>query len=125
MHSLYHILYDKKKHFVSFCQAVQLGTGESCNVTGHCQSLLEAIEALGQAGFVGQTVEVVVQRVYSVPVPDSCPGSILKHRVPFKSSTAPPAPEKDRTRLVIDYVFFTGPQAPHSAHAVAIWQRLT
>lgn len=82
-------------------QAVQLGTGESCNVTGHCQSLLEAIEALGQAGFVGQTVEVVVQRVYSVPVPDSCPGSILKHRVPFKSSTAPPAPEKDRTRLCV------------------------
>ncbi|CAL9688590.1 unnamed protein product [Knipowitschia caucasica] len=68
--------------------------GDGLNVgdllTGPCQSLLDAIEALGQAGAVGQTVEVVVQRVYSIPVPDSSSGSVLKHRL--KSTGASPAP---------------------------------
>ncbi|XP_030016076.1 DNA repair-scaffolding protein isoform X2 [Sphaeramia orbicularis] len=67
----------------------------------HCQSLLEAIEGLGQAGSVGQAVEVVVQRVYSIPVPDCSPRSILKHRIPSRPSTAPPAEEKDKTRLCV------------------------
>ncbi|XP_034039996.1 DNA repair-scaffolding protein isoform X2 [Thalassophryne amazonica] len=66
----------------------------------HCNSLLEAIEGLGQAGSVGQDVEVVVQRVYSVPVPDWTAASILKPRVPPKSSTALP-PEKGKTRLCV------------------------
>lgn len=72
--------------------------GDSC-LSGHCQSLLDAIEALGQAGHVAQFVEVVVQRVYSIPVPDSCTGSILKHRI--KCSSAPPTVEKDQTRLCV------------------------
>lgn len=61
------------------------------------QSLLEAIESLGQAGSVGQDVEVVVQRVYSIPVSDSPAGSMLKPRVPSKSSSARPV-EKGKTR---------------------------
>ncbi|KAJ0012268.1 hypothetical protein NQD34_013243, partial [Periophthalmus magnuspinnatus] len=82
---------------VSF-QGIHLAVGDSLNGPGHCQSLLDAIEALGQAGSVGQTVEVVVQRVYSIPVPNSCSGSILKQRI--KSSTAPPDAE-NRTRLCV------------------------
>lgn len=72
--------------------------GDSC-LPGHCQSLLDAIEALGQAGCVGQSVEVVVQRVYSIPVPDSSPGSILKHRI--KTPTSTPTAEKTQTRLCV------------------------
>ncbi|KAL6103861.1 spidr [Pungitius sinensis] len=64
-------------------------------------SLLEAIEGLGQAGCVGQEVEAVVQRVYSVPVPDCSPGSTLKARPPSGSSSAPPPAEKGRTRLCV------------------------
>nr|XP_020451308.1 DNA repair-scaffolding protein isoform X2 [Monopterus albus] len=68
----------------------------------HCLSLLEAIEGLGQAGSVGQDVEVVVQRVYSIPLPDSSPVSIFKPRVPSRSFAAPPAPvEKGKTRLCV------------------------
>ncbi|XP_049453743.1 DNA repair-scaffolding protein isoform X1 [Epinephelus fuscoguttatus] len=63
----------------------------------HCLSLLEAIEGLGQAGSVGQDVEVVVQRVYSIPVPDCSPVSILKPRLP----SAPPPAEKGKTRLCV------------------------
>lgn len=77
-------------------QNVHHAAGDSCP-PGQCQSLLDAIEALGQAGCVGQSVEVVIQRVYSIPVPDSCPGSILKHRL--KSSTAPLTQDKAQTRL--------------------------
>ncbi|XP_072297744.1 DNA repair-scaffolding protein isoform X2 [Eucyclogobius newberryi] len=77
---------------------IHLAIGDSITGPGHCQSLLDAIEALGQAGSVGQLVEVVVQRIYSIPVPDSCSGSVLKHRI--KSSTVPPAAEK-RTRLCV------------------------
>nr|XP_040027071.1 DNA repair-scaffolding protein isoform X4 [Gasterosteus aculeatus aculeatus] len=65
-------------------------------------SLLEAIEGLGQAGSVGQDVEVVVQRVYSVPVSDGSPGSALKARLlPPRSSAAPPPAEKGKTRLCV------------------------
>lgn len=71
--------------------------GGSGVLTRHCLSLLEAIEGLGQAGSVGQDVVVVVQRVYSIPVPDCSPVSGLKLRVPSRSSSAPPA-EKGKTR---------------------------
>ncbi|XP_032386311.1 DNA repair-scaffolding protein isoform X1 [Etheostoma spectabile] len=63
-------------------------------LTRHCLSLLEAIEGLGQAGCVGQDVEVVVQRVYSIPV------SILKPRLPTRFSSGPSA-EKGKTRLCV------------------------
>ncbi|TKS79740.1 DNA repair-scaffolding protein [Collichthys lucidus] len=74
--------------------------GGSGVLTRRCLSLLEAIEGLGQAGCVGQDVEVVVQRVYSIPVPDCSPMTILKPRVPSRSSSAPPA-EKGKTRLCV------------------------
>lgn len=75
-----------------------------CSVGGsgvpmrHCVSLLEAIEGLGQAGSVEQDVDVVIQRVYSIPLADSSPVSILKHRVSVRSSLAPPPAEKGQTR---------------------------
>ena len=72
--------------------------GGSGGLTRHCLSLLEAIESLGQAGSVEQDVEVVVQRVYSIPVPDCSPMTILKPRVPSRSSTTPPSAEKGKTR---------------------------
>ncbi|XP_070700608.1 DNA repair-scaffolding protein [Pempheris klunzingeri] len=75
--------------------------GGSGALTRHCLSLLEAIEGLGQAGSVGQDVEVVVQRVYSIPVPDCSPVSIIKSRVPSRSSSAPPPAEKSKTRLCV------------------------
>ncbi|CAJ1072429.1 DNA repair-scaffolding protein [Xyrichtys novacula] len=82
--------------------AAQVDTfGSSGVLTRHCPSLLEAIEALGQAGSVGQDVEVVVQRVYSVPVPESSSVSILKSKGPFRSSSAAPSAEKGRTRLCV------------------------
>ncbi|KAG8014210.1 DNA repair-scaffolding protein, partial [Nibea albiflora] len=74
--------------------------GGSGVLTRRCLSLLETIEGLGQAGCVGQDVEVVVQRVYSIPVPDYSPMTILKPRVPSRSSSAPPA-EKGKTRLCV------------------------
>lgn len=78
-----------------------LCTFGGCSVlTRHCLSLLEAVEGLGQAGSVGQDVVVVVQRVYSIPVPDCSPGSVLQLRVPSRSSSAPPA-EKGKTRLCV------------------------
>ncbi|GAA6234051.1 DNA repair-scaffolding protein isoform X5 [Lates japonicus] len=70
-------------------------------LTKHCLSLLEAIEGLGQAGSVGQDVEVVVQRVFSVPLPDCSAVSVLKPRVPSRSSSAPPPAEKGNTRLCV------------------------
>lgn len=63
----------------------------------HCLSLLEVIEGLGQAGSVRQDVEVVVQRVYSVPMSDVSSMSVLRARGPPRSSSLPPA-EKARTR---------------------------
>ncbi|XP_037538235.1 DNA repair-scaffolding protein [Nematolebias whitei] len=77
-----------------------------CSVNGsgvmrHCISLLEAIEGLGQAGSVEQDVAVVIQRVYSIPLADSSPVSILKHRVSVRSSMAPPPAERGKTRLCI------------------------
>ncbi|KAK2822499.1 hypothetical protein Q5P01_022564 [Channa striata] len=81
----------------SFCSYRSSGAS-----TRHCISLLEAIEGLGQAGCIGQDVEVVVQRVYSIPVPDSSPVSILKPRGPSLSSSAPLVPaEKGKTRLCV------------------------
>uniref|UniRef100_A0A1A7WB03 KIAA0146 n=2 Tax=Iconisemion striatum TaxID=60296 RepID=A0A1A7WB03_9TELE len=87
------------------CRTKQVAASEAlCSVGGsgaltrHCVSLLEAIEGLGQAGSVDQDVDVVVQRVYSIPLADSSPVSILKHRT--RSSTAPPA-EKSTTRLCV------------------------
>ncbi|XP_059201162.1 DNA repair-scaffolding protein [Centropristis striata] len=69
--------------------------------TRHCLSLLEAIEGLGQAGSMGQDVMVVVQRVYSIPLPGCSPVSILKPRLPTRSSSAPPPAEKGKTRLCV------------------------
>lgn len=76
-----------------------------CSVGGsgvmmkRCVSLLEAIEGLGQAGSVEQDVDVVIQRVYSIPLADSPPVSILKPRVSLRPSAAPPPPaEKGKTR---------------------------
>uniref|UniRef100_A0AAY4DUX6 DUF4503 domain-containing protein n=1 Tax=Denticeps clupeoides TaxID=299321 RepID=A0AAY4DUX6_9TELE len=42
-----------------------------------CDSLLEALESSGSTGTLGRLVQVVVQRVYTVPFPQS---SALKHR---------------------------------------------
>ncbi|XP_033993667.1 DNA repair-scaffolding protein [Trematomus bernacchii] len=67
----------------------------------HCLSLLEAIEGLGQAGSVGQDVEVVVQRVYSISLPDCSPVSILKPRLPTRSSSASPKAVKSKHRLCV------------------------
>ncbi|MED6286004.1 hypothetical protein CHARACLAT_001237 [Characodon lateralis] len=69
--------------------------------TRQCLSLLEAIEGLGQAGFVDQDVDVFVQRVYSIPIADCSPVSFLKHRASLRSSTAPPPAEKGKTRLCV------------------------
>lgn len=82
---------------VSLLQVAQCSLGPSGVLTRYCVSLLEAIEGLGQAGSVEQDVEVVVQRVYSIPIADCSPVSILKPRLPLRSSTAPPA-EKGKTR---------------------------
>ncbi|XP_028987491.1 DNA repair-scaffolding protein isoform X2 [Betta splendens] len=69
--------------------------------TGHV-SLLDAIEGLGQAGAVGQDVEVVVQRVYSIPVPDCSPVSVLKPRAPLRPFADPCRPaEKGKVRLCV------------------------
>ncbi|XP_035761929.1 DNA repair-scaffolding protein [Neolamprologus brichardi] len=81
-------------------QVAQCSLGPSGVLTRYCVSLLEAIEGLGQAGSVEQDVEVVVQRVYSIPIADCSPVSILKPRLPLRSSTAPPA-EKGKTRLCV------------------------
>ncbi|XP_054621132.1 DNA repair-scaffolding protein [Dunckerocampus dactyliophorus] len=59
-----------------------------------CLSLLESIEGMGQAGSVSQDVMVVVQRVYSIPVPDFS-------RLPSRSFSAPPAEEKGKSRLCV------------------------
>ncbi|KAM4727814.1 DNA repair-scaffolding protein isoform 2-T2 [Anableps anableps] len=69
--------------------------------TKRCLSLLEAIEGLGQAGYVDQDVDVVVQRVYSIPMADCSPVSFLKCRTSFRSSTAAPPAEKGKTRLCV------------------------
>ncbi|XP_019900675.2 DNA repair-scaffolding protein [Esox lucius] len=58
--------------------------------SGRCDSLLEAMEGLGQAGWVGQGVEVVVQRVYCTPVRERSIHALLKSRPPGGSPTAPP-----------------------------------
>ncbi|XP_061776473.1 DNA repair-scaffolding protein isoform X3 [Nerophis ophidion] len=61
-----------------------------------CHSLLEAIEGMGQAGSLGHDVMVVVQRVYSIPVPDCSPAS--QPRLPSRSSLAPPSAVKGKSR---------------------------
>ncbi|XP_072220352.1 DNA repair-scaffolding protein isoform X2 [Leuresthes tenuis] len=84
-------------------------------------SLLEAIEGLGQAGSVEQDVEVAVQRVYSVPMADCSPVSILKHKTPLWSSTAPLPAEKRKTRLCVlvqdGYGMFSVVQLQTLAHS--------
>ncbi|XP_056148497.1 DNA repair-scaffolding protein isoform X2 [Lampris incognitus] len=64
----------------------------------HSDSLLEAIEGLGQAGSIGQDVVVVVQRVYAIPVPNRSAGLIIKSKMPCRSSS-PPSLQKVKTRL--------------------------
>lgn len=88
-----------------YCVFLQVTPSDSlCSFGGsgvlreRCDSLLEAIEALGQAGCVEQDVEVTVQRVYAVPMGDCSPASILKPRVPLRSSAALPPAEKGKTR---------------------------
>ncbi|XP_068197563.1 DNA repair-scaffolding protein isoform X2 [Antennarius striatus] len=76
----------------AFCSSGGFG-----GLTRRCVSLLEAVEALGQAGSVGQDVEVVVQRVYSIAVPDNSPMSIRKPRGPSFT----PSAEKGSTRLCL------------------------
>lgn len=61
-------------------------------------SLLEVVEGLGQAGSVGQDVEVVVQRVYAIAVADSPALSFLKPRVQSGTSCPHPPTEKGKTR---------------------------
>ncbi|KAK5860072.1 hypothetical protein PBY51_021573 [Eleginops maclovinus] len=75
--------------------------GGSGVLTRHRLSLLEAIEGLGQAGSMGQDVEVAVQRVYSIPVPDCSPVSILKPRLPTRSSSASPLAAESKHRLCV------------------------
>ncbi|KAM9845132.1 DNA repair-scaffolding protein [Aulostomus maculatus] len=76
-------------------------SGGSGILAKHGFSLLEAIEGRGQAGLVGQDVVVVVQRVYSIPVPDWSLVSMLKAPVPSRPPSAPPAAEKVKTRLCV------------------------
>lgn len=61
-------------------------------------SLLEVVEGLGQAGSVGQDVEVVVQRVYATAVPDTSTLSFLKPRVQSGTSCPLPPAETGKTR---------------------------
>ncbi|XP_037132338.1 DNA repair-scaffolding protein isoform X2 [Syngnathus acus] len=64
-----------------------------------CQSLLEAVEALDQAGSLSQDVVLVVvlvQRVYSIPAPAVSIASIRQH-----SSAPPPPPEQGKRRLCV------------------------
>ncbi|CAB1317365.1 unnamed protein product, partial [Coregonus sp. 'balchen'] len=65
---------------------------------GGCDSLLETIEGLGQAGSVVQDVEVVVQRVYCTPIRERSTGALLKSKGPGRSPTAPPPLQKGKSR---------------------------
>lgn len=67
-------------------------------LTRQSLSLLEVIEGLGQPGSVGHDVEVVVQRVYSVAVRDTSPMTLLRARVPSRSSSSPPSAENSKSR---------------------------
>ncbi|KAM9719324.1 DNA repair-scaffolding protein [Menidia menidia] len=100
--------------------------GGSGILTRHCTSLLEAIEGLGQAGSVEQDVKVIVQRVYSIPLADCSPVSILKHRIPLGSSTSPPPAEKRKTRLCVlvqdGYGMFSVVQLKTLAHSDELHQ---
>ncbi|KAL0966210.1 hypothetical protein UPYG_G00292350 [Umbra pygmaea] len=62
-------------------------------------SLLEAIEGLGQAGPLGRGVEVVVQRVYCTPVREQSARASLKSRVLGRSPTVPPSVQNSKNRL--------------------------
>ncbi|KAK6302760.1 hypothetical protein J4Q44_G00271150 [Coregonus suidteri] len=68
---------------------------------GGCDSLLETIEGLGQAGSVVQDVEVVVQRVYCTPIRERSTGALLKSKGPGRSPTAPPPLQKGKSRLCV------------------------
>ncbi|KAM6948710.1 DNA repair-scaffolding protein [Aplochiton taeniatus] len=70
-------------------------------VSGRCDSLLEAIESLGQAGRVGQDVEVVVQRVYAVPIQESSAGALLRAKVPCRPTSAASGPHDGRLCVLV------------------------
>lgn len=72
--------------------------GPGAASSGGCHSLLEAIEGLGQAGSVGQDVEVVVQRVYCTPIRERSTGASLKSRAPGRSPRVPPPLQKGKSR---------------------------
>ncbi|XP_026168819.1 DNA repair-scaffolding protein [Mastacembelus armatus] len=91
---------DARRAYEDAPPAALCSFGGSGVLTRHCMSLLEAIEGMGQAGSVSQDVEVVVQRVYSIPLPNCSPVSILKPRVPSRFFVPPPA-EKGKTRLCV------------------------
>ncbi|XP_049604121.1 DNA repair-scaffolding protein isoform X2 [Syngnathus scovelli] len=61
-----------------------------------CHSLLEAVEALDQAGSLSQDVVVLVQRVYSIPAP-----AVSIARIRRNSSAPPPPPEQGKRRLCV------------------------
>eukprot|EP00063_Salmo_salar_P071770 XP_014046605.1 PREDICTED: DNA repair-scaffolding protein [Salmo salar] len=73
--------------------------GPGAASSGGCHSLLEAIEGLGQAGSVGQDVEVVVQRVYCTPIRERFTGALLKSRAAGRSPRVPPPLQKGKSRL--------------------------
>ncbi|XP_052319829.1 DNA repair-scaffolding protein isoform X3 [Oncorhynchus keta] len=75
--------------------------GSGAASSGGCHSLLEAIEGLGQAGSVGQDVEVVVQRVYCTPIRERSTGASLKSRAPGRSPRVPPPLQKGKSRLCV------------------------
>ncbi|XP_071233360.1 DNA repair-scaffolding protein-like [Salvelinus alpinus] len=73
--------------------------GPGAASSGGCHSLLEAIEGLGQAGSVGQDVEVVVQRVYCTPIRERSTGTSLKSRAPGRPPRVPTPLQKGKSRL--------------------------
>ncbi|XP_061549417.1 DNA repair-scaffolding protein isoform X1 [Phycodurus eques] len=82
---------------VAACDASIWRVASSAVLARQCHSLLEVIEGLSQAGSFDQDVVVVVQRVYSIPVPTA---SIANGRLPPRSSYTPP-PEEGKRRLCV------------------------
>ncbi|XP_077470737.1 DNA repair-scaffolding protein isoform X1 [Stigmatopora argus] len=86
-----------------------------------CYSLLEAIEGLGQAGFMYQDVLVLVQRVYSIPAPTV---SITSIRLPFRSSSIPNSPEQGKRRLCLLVQDSFGMFSVVQLHLLTCWDDL-